>query len=100
MGAWWVWCQNWMVSGALMPTPNPSMVGLRANLLTAFESVFGTYLPGGGVASHVQIALLGAGLVILGVLLVARRQLSATVRDVLIVEKRYILALWAFLYLA
>jgi|SRR5579859_2580036 len=91
---------NWAASGALMPSPNPSNVGLAANLAATFSAIFGMYWAPERLGAVGQMVLVLAALALVVAWLAARQRLPATAREVFVARGRYLLPLWCLAYLA
>ena len=89
--------RNFLVVGSLMPSLHPARTGLWENLVTVLQTTFGGYLT--GLPPGLQIGLLGLSALAIGVVLAVRRDLARGLRDVFVSQRRYLLLLWAALYL-
>jgi hypothetical protein len=91
--------RNKTLTNYLIGAPrNRSDLGLLQNLRDTFRAVFGNYL--GETKSVIQIGVLATSLIALSLFLAIRNEGFATIKDVFIHERRWLLTFWSLGYLA
>jgi 4-amino-4-deoxy-L-arabinose transferase-like glycosyltransferase len=99
MPASFILVRNLIVIGAIMPSPNPSNVGFKSNVLAAFQAVFEQYLGTYIFEPIVQVHLIAFWLLALGILLIRQRRLHVTMQAVFIKKGAWLLTCWSWGYL-
>lgn len=93
-----VWAHNLIVSGAIMPTPNPSTRGFRHNVRNMVTTISGEYTD--FLPREIQAWALGLSLLALGAVIIVQHRGLAVLQAVFIQKRRYLLILWTVGYLA
>ena len=91
-----VWYRNFVFIDAVMPTPNPSTVGLIHNMAAFFWALTSEY--SNELSRQIQAALFGLFFLVLIALLARRYQLLHALYDLFIDKGKYVLLVWLIIY--